>query len=207
MSNKRGFFFVFAGTVLLLAALSLFLFNLYEDVMAGQDAERAVANVQTLIHENDSTGQKDVSQIESLSPDLPIVEIDGYGYVGYLLIPKIEKELPVMSEWDDTRLKIAPCRHFGSSRTDDLVIAAHNYSRHFGNLSQLEPGDAVFFTDMDGIENAYEVTVVETLAPTAVETVQNSDHDLVLYTCTYGGKRRLSIFCDRSDANLVTRSE
>lgn len=58
-----------------------------------------------------------------------------------------------MSEWDCSRLRIAPCRHFGSSRTDDLVIAAHNYKNHFGSLASLAVGTEIFFTDMDDISS------------------------------------------------------
>ena len=49
-----------------------------------------------------------------------MVEIDGNEYVGEISIPAIGIDLPVMSEWSYPRLKIAPCRQFGSSRTDDL---------------------------------------------------------------------------------------
>lgn len=189
--KKTGIAFVFAGTVLILSALSLYLYNRYEDAQAGQEAESLLSNVQTIIQE------KETFPLETLDPELPITEMDGYGYVGYISIPKLELELPIMSEWDYARLKISPCRQLGSSRTDDLVIAAHNYKNHFGYLYQLEVGDPVTFTDMDGIENLYEVAHIETLKPTEVEAIQNSGHDLVLYTCTYGGQTRLTVFCDR----------
>ena len=81
--------------------------------------------------------------------------------------------------------------------TNDLVIAAHNYDRHFGRLKTLQGGESVTFTDMDGIVTSYEVEKVETLKPTAVDEVQNSDYDLVLYTCTLGGKTRVTVFCNR----------
>ena len=108
-------------------------------------------------------------------------------------------DLPVMSEWSYPKLKISPCRQFGSSRTDDLVIAAHNYESHFGKIGTLALGDEVRFTDMDGIENHYTVSAIEVHDPTDVEAVEHSGHDLVLYTCTYGGKTRIVVFCDRSD--------
>lgn len=190
--KKTGIVFVLAGTVLILSALSLFLYNQYEDAQAGRKAENLLTAVQSVIRETETPPK-------TLDPELPITEIEGYGYVGYLFIPDLELELPVMSEWDYSRLKIAPCRQFGSSRTDDLVIAAHNYKNHFGQLSQLEVGDPVFFTDMDGIKNTYEVTAVDTLAPTDVEAVQSSGYALVLYTCTYGGKTRVTVFCDRQE--------
>ena len=120
------------------------------------------------------------------------------GAVGKISIPAIGIDLPVMSEWSYPRLKIAPCRQFGSSRTDDLVIAAHNYESHFGKLTSLTAGDSVTFTDMDGIVNEYVVNKVEVLDPHSVEEVEHSGYALVLYTCTYGGKTRVTVFCDRA---------
>ncbi len=212
MPKKVGIVFVIAGTVLILSALSLFLYNRYEDARAGQEAENLLINMQTIIKEKENTGyskQEDAKPteptepVESIVTDMPVIEIDGYGYVGYIAIPGLQLELPVMSDWDYDRLKIAPCRQFGSSRTDDLVIAAHNYKNHFGRLSQLEAGDIVVFTDMDSIEATYEVALVDTLASTEVEAVQNSGYDLVLYTCTYGGKMRVTVFCNRTDDSIT----
>lgn len=201
--KKSGIVFVIVGAVLIFSALSLFLYNQNEDAQAGQEAENLLTDVQAVIKEKETTHPTKPEQpeatepAESLAPELPVTEIDGYEYVGYLSIPDLELELPVMPEWDYARLKIAPCRQFGSSRTDDLVIAAHNYKNHFGRLSQLASGDTIVFTDMDGIENNYEVILIDTLAPNEVEAVQNSGYDLVLYTCTYGGKTRVTVFCNR----------
>ena len=130
---------------------------------------------------------------------MPVVMLDGYEYVGYVEIPVLGLKLPVMSEWDYNRLKLAPCRQFGSSRTDDLVIAAHNYESHFGHLKDLSAGDTVTFTDMEGIVNNYCVEKIETLNPNEVDAVQNSGYDLVLYTCTKGGKTRVTVFCNREE--------
>ena len=41
------------------------------------------------------------------------------------------------------------------------------------------------------------VVTVDVLEPTAVDTVKDSEFDLVLYTCTYGGENRVAVFCDR----------
>ena len=130
---------------------------------------------------------------------MPVVMLDGYEYVGYVEIPVLGLKLPVMSEWDYNRLKLAPCRQFGSSRTDDLVIAGHNYRRHFGYLKNLSAGDTVTFTDMEGILNTYRVAKIETLDPNQVDAVQNSGYALVLYTCTMSGKTRTTVFCSREE--------
>ena len=123
-------------------------------------------------------------------------QIGGYGYIGYLSIPALKLDLPIMGEWDYHRLRIAPCRYVGSVQGNDLVIMAHNYNSHFGRLSKLSEGDRVTFTDMDGILTTYEVIALDILNPYAVEEVTSGDFDLTLFTCTYGGKSRVTVFCD-----------
>ena len=191
-----GLVCVALGVVLLLAAGGLYGYNRYEDAHAGAEAQTVVADLQQKVSETADTGAE--ADSDPLDPELPVVEIDGNEYVGEISIPAIGIDLPVMSEWSYPRLKIAPCRQFGSSRTDDLVIAAHNYESHFGKLSSLSEGDSVIFTDMDGIENQYVVSKIEVLDPHSVEEVEHSGYALVLYTCTYGGKTRVTVFCDRA---------
>ena len=205
MPKKAGIIFVTLGVVLILSALLLSLYNGFEDRRAGQQAESLMDEIHSaMTEETDPTTKPTEIEIEITEPtetlpaEMPVLEINGYEYIGYLSIPDLELELPVMSEWDYNRLKVAPCRHFGSSRTDDLVIAAHNYKTHFGSLSSLEIGAEVIFTDMDGIVNRYTLMKEpETLAPDAVDAVQNSGYDLVIYTCTPGGAARVVAFCDR----------
>lgn len=187
------------GTALVLAALSLFLWNRMEDNEAGKAAENILPQIIEEIQEPDTVNEtEEPSWPDPYDPAMTEVEIDGYAYVGYLSIPTIELELPVMSEWDYPRLKIAPCRYTGSTKTGDLVIAGHNYTRHFGLLSRLSEGDQVIFTDMDGEIWVYEVTAVEVLAPTAIEDMTASGYDLTLFTCTYGGASRVTVRCERA---------
>ena len=177
------------GAVLVLAALTLFLWNWHEAKQAERSTEEILPQ---LIQEIERQPQGD-----PYDPAMTEVEIDGYQYIGYLMIPSLELQLPVMSEWDYTRLRIAPCRYTGSTKTDDLVIAAHNYARHFGMLSKLVPGDPVYFMDMDGILSSYEVVEVNVLNPTAVEEMTSGEYDLTLFTCTYGGQSRVTVRCNR----------
>ena len=201
MPKKIGIAIVAVGAVLILSALLLFFYNCQEDVQAGQEAESLLENVEAVIEANKKkaadTG-KQPGDDPSAAPDSQAM-LDGYEYAGYIEIPVLGLKLPVMSEWDYNRLKLAPCRQFGSSRTDDLVIAGHNYKRHFGYLKNLSAGDTVTFTDMDGILNTYRVAKIETLDPDQVDAVQNSGYALVLYTCTMSGKTRTTVFCSREE--------
>ena len=185
------------GAVLVVAALALLLFNRAEDKNAGNAADEILPAVMAAIEEPLPTGNEDGED----EPGMTVVDIDGYGYIGYLTIPALDLKLPVMSEWDDTRLKTAPCRYYGSVKTNDLVIAGHNYDRHFGRLKNLRTGDNVFFTDMDGVTAAYEVTEVEELQPTEIGQMLESGYDLTLYTCTYGGQSRVTVRCSRAGSS------
>ena len=202
MRNKAGIVFIALGAVLILSALLLLLYNRHEAVLAGKEAEILLSDVEAAIGGQTSSGgptdpTEETETEPTLPPELPVVHLNGYDYVGYVEIPALELKLPVMATWDYDLLQVAPCRQFGSSRTDDLVIAAHNYVTHFGYLKKLIPGDTVIFTDMDGIVNTYAVEKTETLDPTSVDAVKNSGCDLVLYTCTIGGKTRVCVFCNR----------
>ena len=196
MKNKLGTLCMLLGTVLIVAALSLFLWNRREAEQAAEAAETILPRVVERIAE---TAAEAPAPPDPFDPTMTETEIDGYLYVGYLSIPALGLELPVMSDWDYTRLTIAPCRYSGSTKTDNLVIAAHNYARHFGGLSGLSGGEEVYFVDMDNVVSSYTVVCVEILSPTAVEEMTNGEYDLSLYTCTYGGRSRVTVRCDRAE--------
>lgn len=200
MRNKIGTICMVLGAVLVLAALSLLLFNGLEDNAAGESAERILPQVRQRIEVPPTIPVGETPTYPNpYDPTMTEAEINGYAYIGYISIPAIGLELPVMSEWDYTRLKIAPCRYTGSTKTDNLVICAHNFARHFGQIRNLAHGDVVYFTDMDGRVWQYEVDSVDILAPTQVEDMTAGDYDLTLFTCTYGGATRVTVRCERVD--------
>ncbi len=182
------------GALLLTAAITLLIWNIREDRQAGISAEKMLTQVMGQIAEDNQvcfapydTGMKEV-------------EIDGYACIGYLSVPSLELKLPVMSEWDYTRLRIAPCRYMGSAKSGDLVIAAHNYTQHFGHIKDLSIGDPIYFTDMEGTAYTYTIGCIETLNPTGVDLMVKSKWDLTLFTCTYGGRQRVTVRCQREYA-------
>lgn len=190
-----------SGTVLVLAALCLFLLNQRENNAAGISVEKILPQVLEQIGTQNAVdgleGREDSPN--PCASAMTEVEIDGYAYVGYLSIPAINLEVPVMSEWDYTRLKIAPCRYAGSAGTGNLVICAHNYTRHFGPIRNLVSGDLVYFTDMDGMIWKYEVVLADLLSSVEVEDMTAGDYALTLFTCTYSGQSRVTVRCKRID--------
>ena len=189
MSRKVGTICMVLGAALVLAALSLFLWNRQEASAADAAAADALAQVDAYIATNESAAS------DPYSIEMTEVEIDGHSYIGYLSLPIENLELPVMSDWSYPKLRTSPCRYTGSAYSGDLIVAGHNYSRHFGRLRQLEAGDEVRFTDVEGNVFLYQVSAVETLGKYAVDEMKSGGWDLTLFTCTYGGASRVTVRC------------
>ena len=204
--KSKGNLLITLGVLMILGALGLTGYNFWDAARAGQEAEQITDQMIEEISEN---LQDDKTAAPYVDPDtpMPVKMIDGYEYIGILEIPSEGLSLPVMKEWDYTRLKISPCRFTGSYYADDLVICAHNYSSHLGALLQIGIGEDVYFTSVEGLTIHYIVTNRETVEPTAVEQmIENTgnsetsllDWDLTLFTCNLGGQTRCAVRCSRA---------
>lgn len=205
MRNRRGILCMALGLLLVLAALCLTGYNVWDESRAGNIAD---VTFQTLRFQTEESREE---LPEYILPDylvdprfeMPTVEIDGYDYIGCLDIPSLELSLPVMSSWSYPQLKIAPCRYTGSAYLDTMIVAAHNYDRHFGRLKNLEPGAVVRFTDTDGNVFNYSVTSLELLWPYQTAEMLSGEWDLTLFTCTLGGRQRVTVRCARMDEDTA----
>lgn len=196
MKRKIGIAFVTLGLALIFFSVALLFYNNYENRKAEKHSNEVIRVLIDIIDNNQTNETNETNEeIDPFDTEMKVVDIDGYGYIGYLDIPEFNLNLPVMSEWDYSRLQIAPCRYYGSTKTDNLVICAHNYSSHFGYIEKLSPNSTIMFTDMEGTKQLYTVTSVEILQPTDVDMVKDTDDDLILYTCTYSGRTRVVVRC------------
>ncbi len=202
-SRRRGGTCILLGVLLLLLAAALTGYNLWDENRAGTAAASTVRTLKAQTppepEPEDPTYVIPDYLIDSRAA-MPAVDVGGYDYIGFLSIPVLNLELPVMSEWSYPRLKLAPCRFDGSAYTDDLIVAAHNYQRHFGRLKTLNIGDTVVFTDMEGNVFSYVVSGMEQLLPSQGKAMRAGDWDLTLFTCTVGGQQRVTIRCERTEA-------
>ena len=200
-SRILGACLIVLGILLVICSLALVFHNQQESQTAGEEAKEDLPKVVEVIEKARETPREevhvnpyDILEVEKAQA-MTETKINGYPYIGYLTIPKFDLELPVMTSPTDRRLQIAPCRHMGSTKTNDIVIAAHNYPTHFGKLKDLNQGDVIYFTDMDGVLGLYTVDTVSIISPWDIDLVENSGYDMVLYTCTYGGSRRVMVGC------------
>ena len=197
---KRSFIIIIIGILCITAAVTLTGYNLFTDSMAGESSRQALEEIIVEAQDNQQiTENQNVTPDYLINPemDMPKIEVNQNYYIGYLQIPSLNLELPILSELSYDNLNIAPCRYKGSAYLDNMIIAAHNYQSHFGTLSELSLGDEIIFTDIDGNIFLYEVADFENLRGTQVEDMLNSDWELTLFTCTYGGASRVTVRCKK----------
>ena len=206
MRNKLGSLLIALGVLALLGAAGLFGYNQWDNARAEKAADAVLTQLEETIEAPKTILPGEtvaLSEAAADAPEMPVTFIDGYDYIGYLSIPSIGLALPVMQQWSDSGLKIAPGRYSGSLYNDDLVIAGHNYTRHFSPIKHLAAGTEVLFVDMDGVVWHYAVSASEVLQPTQIEqmtTKTSADSwDLTLFTCTTGGQARYALRCVRTD--------
>ena len=213
MRRLAGVLFMLLGAILLFSSGYLLLNNRQEDLTAQVFAEDVMPQIYDQIHsaQNSALNDQETDTVpevtenipaELLKPeDLVMTEktIKGYSYIGYLSIPELKLDLPVMSGWDSKRLQISPCRYTGTLKGEDLVVMAHNYRSHFGRLSQLSVGSDVQFVDMDGKVWYYEVVAMDVLAAESVEEMTSGEYDLTLFTCAKNRTHRVTVRCNLTE--------
>lgn len=195
MRNKLGNALIALGVLALLAAVLLMGYNQWDSTRAEKAADCVLTQLEESIAEPRTIYPGDAAADTET--------IDGYDYIGCLSIPSIGLALPVMQQWSYPGLKIAPGRYSGALYTDDLVIAGHNYARHFRPLKHLTVGTEVLFVDMNDNIWHYAVSDTEVLQPTQIEKMAvktpDSNWDLTLFTCTTTGQARYALRCVRTD--------
>lgn len=186
--HRRGFVMLAMGILFLLVALGWCVTNVLEDRAAGQYTNQ-------ILDKMDSS-----DEIESVTEDdtNPVVIVEKEAFCGRIIIEKLGVELPVFQNWSYKKLKKAPCRYAGSIETNDVIIAAHNYSSHFGQLKTLENGDKIVFIDAAGEVYYFEMKELALLDGSAVEDMKSGEWDFTLFTCTKGGKQRVTVRCERA---------
>jgi len=206
-----GRILICTGALALLVSAGILTYNIWDDIRAAGSAARLTRILFQQIEENMinydpvvdplHTGQpeddlpSEQAQDDNTAENTPLfIEIDGERYIGILIIPAVSLELPVNDSIDDVRLKETPCRYAGSIN-NSLVIAGHNYRKHFNSLSKLVKGDLVTIIDAAGANHLYIVEQIETVNATDIDVMLDSSYALTLFTCNYSGMARVAVRC------------
>ena len=220
MKRKTGTICILPGLLLIAAALGLTGYNLWDNERAGRVSADITERLLEVMPERAEYAPEDLfieyapekeplpedthigtEQAETVVEAMATVEVEEYRYIGILEIPKLKITLPVMETWDYDRLQIAPCRYTGNIYSNDLVICAHNFEKHFGTLFGAEPGMEVYFSTVDGQVYKFVISNVEEVNPYAIDYMtrpeESGNWDLTLFTCFLGGRTRCTVRCLR----------
>ncbi len=172
--------------------------NLYEQYNAERLSDEALSKMSfdTPLTSEDVGETVIPDYILNPDMDMPTEDVDGTLYIGKLDIPALGLSLPVISEWSGEDLKKAPCRYSGSVYKGNMVIAGHNYRRHFSGIKNLPAGNEVTFTDIAGNVFSYRVAETETLGAYNTAEMTSGEYPLTLFTCTPGGSARVAVRCE-----------
>lgn len=174
-------------------------------VFAAQNAvaaARAQANAQALLAQAKQLQAQGQQAEEAAGPgqyvDLAtaMAAVQQGGLLGVITVPGQDLELPVQSTYSDQQLQQAPCRYQGKNgEIARLVICGHNYKAHFGRLSNLQVGDPITLTAMDGTRYDLQVSEVLTVGRWSAQSLMEGKWDLSLFTCTLSGQNRILLRC------------
>jgi sortase A len=190
--KKRACVLLLIGLLLICAALGVHVTQLRQDKMAGQTA--SVLLQQLELNQIPITDAQEQPDSAVSDPLLPQRQYMGYHMIGSLSIPSVNIHLPILDDWDDAMLKVAPCRYQGSISEGNLIIMGHNYKSHFTPLRQVRPGAEVEFTNVDGKVFRYKVAAIEILHRNDGAQLASS-YPLTIFTCTPGGIKRFVVRC------------
>lgn len=186
MKKISGYIYMLAGALLIVIAALIVNNNLMENTEAGEASDEYLSGVIAQMPWN----------VIDYSGEMPVVDVDGHSFIGTVEIPSLGLLLPVQSEWDKKAARYAVCRYMGSVYDRNLIIAGHNYEEHFGRLNELNSGDEVIVTDMNGRSFYFVVSNIETLGAYDSEEMEAGEWDLTLFTCTIGGANRVTVRCE-----------
>jgi sortase A len=191
---------IIAGILCISVAIGLTSYNIYESHRANKQASDVMEKLAYAVSEKDKSAQNSDETPDYIThPDMemPTVEIDGRRYIGHLEIPNLNLRLPVAAgEFELKTLLKSPALYSGSVYKNNMVIAAHNYNSHFGQLKKLDVGAKVLFIDAEGNVFKFVVSGSETLYPSNRDKLlSEGSWQLTLFTCTYNGKKRFVLRC------------
>ena len=208
MRNKLRKLCIISGLALIFAACILCVFNITESNIAARRSQASLSKLKNTIElaseatVSGNTGNDALIEYDHVSQGIPVVTLDDINFCGYLTIEELDMELPVIDDFSYESLKYAPCRYSGSANGNDLIIAAHNFSSHFGKLNRLSDGTEIVYTDCSGKEYHYSLISIEEISGSNVEEMLSQDSspwDLTLFTCTLNGKSRVTVRAKRTN--------
>lgn len=154
----------------------------------------------------DKQAQKIVQYMETVLParsigtpesynvmEMPALSVDGRDFIGLVDIPSHGVTLPICRNWKASTLPFFPCRFSGTVYDGSLIIGGG--SRAFSCLKEMDIGDKVHVTDMQGAVFSYTVTHIRRANTADVASLQ-SDASLTLFVRDGYNRKYVIVECE-----------
>lgn len=167
---------VILGAALLVGAVVLLVTVGNTGSHGPQDAQKILEKAQTMI-------PQPVSRVpqERGNNTMAALQIDGINVVGILEAPQYGRTLPVASTWDTGLVSSMPCRFTGSIYDGTLIIGAVDGEGQLSFAAQMEVGDTVLLTDMEGGRYTYQVAAIHHAKHATLEKLQSGNYALTVF--------------------------
>ena len=123
------------------------------------------------------------------------MQIDGVNVVGVLEFPQYGRTLPVASQWDTALVSSMPCRFTGSIYDRTIILGAVDGSMQLPFAAQMEVGDRVLLTDMEGGRYTYRVAAIHHAKHATLEKLQSGDYPMTIFVRVSKTSEYLLIRC------------
>jgi LPXTG-site transpeptidase (sortase) family protein len=145
------------------------------------------------LEKNDNYSSKlvnnyNISQLYNNDSKILINSSNDFSVIGMIDIPSLKITYPILSDCNDSNLKISPCKVSGPSigKIGNFCIAGHNYnnSLFFSKIMSLQIGDEILLFDLDGNCYSYFISSKFEVDEKDLSVLDNSDkYELTLITC------------------------
>ena len=189
MRGKAGFLQII-GIVLIIASAGLLCFQEYM-VKQAQEANLEVAEqIVELLPEKRIGTPADYSE-----PEMPVLQIDGVDYVCLLEVPAFGITLPIQNQWGNSPLNRQPSRFWGSIYGGTCILGGSNYEGQFDFCTQVDVGDTILVTDMQGTQFSFRVSRIDRVNTTDFDQLYDETHPLVLFARDRYDDRYIVVRC------------
>ena len=199
--------------IALFIALGINIYNRYlaakEQAQASENDDDYLSKRRRTTNDIDGLNVDTESQTNSTNLQRPRAK-NGTIISGYIEIPAISlkpAKMPILIEFNQQNIEIAPCMTYGNDCINvpgiNAVIEGHNYKdgTHFSNISHLQTGDIIYVTDTRLDSGARIKYAVYNIYETAAE-----DKEQALFRSIPADKREITLstcYGDNNDSRTI----
>lgn len=176
LANPFSCICVLLGVALLLGAVVML-------GTQGTSTNHGARDTQMILEKAQALIPQPVSRVpqERGNNTMAAIQIDGINVVGILEAPQYGRTLPVASTWDTGLVSSMPCRFAGSIYDQTLIIGAVDGEGQLSFAAQMEVGDTILLTDMEGGRYTYRVAAIHHAKHATLEKLQSGDYAMTLF--------------------------